>query len=113
FKRDDEEGNSYNNSTFALSDFSSLPRGTTGTFKLTREAGTMEFTGKFEGDQGMGHYKFVADKQYGEHMSSAVDEKLDDRDIMVFFFIDIKKSYVQMLKDNGYTRIEKNELIPL
>lgn len=112
FKQDDEE-NSYNGSTFLVSDFTSLPRGTAGTFKLTREAGTMEFTGKFENDQGMGRYKFVADKSYGQQMSKEVGETLDDRDMMVFFFVNIKKSYVQMLKSEGYTVIEKNELIPL
>ncbi len=113
FKSDEDEDNSFNSSSFELKDFTTLPKGTTGTFKLTREAGTMEFTGKFEGDQGMGKYKFVPDNAYGTEMEKHITEKLSDRDLLVFFFIDIKKSYPQMLKNQGYTDIDKDELIPL
>lgn len=112
FKSDDDE-HSFNSSSFSLSDFPNLPKGTAGTFKVTREAGTMEFTGKFEGDQGMGRYKFIADKAYAQQMSGELTDKIDEDDLMVFFFIDIKKSYVQMLKNQGYSKIEKDELIPL
>lgn len=113
FKNDDDEHNSFNSSSFLLSEFSSLPRGTSGNFTLTREAGTMSFTGKFEGDQGMGHYQFTGDKQYGSFMNNEINEKLDERDLMVFFFVNIKKEYVQMLKAQGYKNIAKNDLIPL
>ncbi|MGB8191726.1 MAG: M56 family metallopeptidase [Chitinophagaceae bacterium] len=114
FKRDnDEDRNSYNGSSFALSDFPNLPKGQSGTFSLTREAGTMEFTGKFEGNEGMGRYKFNPNRQYGDYMSSEGVGKMSDQDLMVFFFIDIKKSYVKMLQDEGYAKIRKNDLIPL
>lgn len=113
FKNDEDDRDSYNGSTFALSDFPNLPRGTAGTFSLTREAGTMEFTGKFEGNEGMGRYKFTPNRQYGEHMQSEGVGTMSDEDLMVFYFIDIKKSYLQMLKDEGYTSVRKNNLIPL
>ena len=113
FKNDDNEHESFNSSSFQVSEFSNLPRGSAGTFTLTREAGTMSLTGKFDGDQGMGHYKFTGDKQYGSFMDKEINDKLDERDLMVFFFINIKKSYVQMLKEQGYTSVAKNELIPL
>jgi hypothetical protein len=45
-----------------LNEFKDLPRGKEGTFSLTCEAGTMDFTGKFEGDKGMGQYKFSPNK---------------------------------------------------
>lgn len=115
FRQDgDEEGHrSTNNSTFNVSDFSSLPRGNSGTFKLSREAGTMEFTGKFEGDQGMGKYKFVGDKQYADEMNKELEESLKERDLMVFFFINVKRSYVKMIKAAGYKDVTKNDIIPL
>jgi len=113
FKNDDEDGMSNNTSSFDLKEFTSLPRGTSGTFKLTREAGTMEFTGKFDGDQGMGKYKFIPDNAYRDKMNGQIDEKLSERDMMVFFFVDIKTSYVQMLKSQGYSDFGKDELIPL
>jgi hypothetical protein len=114
FRNDDDDNNNFNNNTsFKLSELPELPRGSAGTFKITREAGVLELTGKFDGDQGMGKYKFVPNKQYAEEMNREIDEKLSDRDLMVFFFVDIKKSYVAMLKNQGYKDIGKNDLIPL
>lgn len=114
FKRDnDKEDNSFNGTTFALSDFPNLPRGQSGTFSLTREAGTMNFTGKFEGNEGMGRYKFSPDQQYATYMNSQNIGKLNDRDMMTFFFVDLKKSYLDMLREQGYKEFGKNDLIPL
>ena len=112
FKSDDDEY-SHNTSSFDLKELGTLPRGTAGTFKLTREAGTMEFTGKFDGDQGMGKYKFVPDNGYRDKMNGEIKEKLSDRDVMVFFFVDIKMDYVQMLKRQGFSDFGKNDLIPM
>ncbi|HEX6182147.1 MAG TPA: M56 family metallopeptidase [Chitinophagaceae bacterium] len=113
FKRDgDFDNQSFNGTTFLLSEFPNLPKGQSGTFSLTREAGTMNFTGKFEGNEGMGRYKFAADESYAKHMNSQ-GIKLNDRDQMTFFFVDVEKSFLQMLKDQGYTDLGKNELIPL
>jgi hypothetical protein len=78
--------------TFSLSDFPNLPRGTNGDFKLTREAGTMNFNGKFDGDQGMGRYKFEPNKEYGSYMSAQGIGKLDDGDLMTFFFVNTYQS---------------------
>ena len=111
--RDDNDENSYNGNTFLLSEFPNLPKGAPGTFTSTREAGTMEFTGKFDGDKGMGSYKFVANKTYSDAMRKEGINLSDDKDVMVFFFVNIKLSYVQMLKQNGYTNLNKDDVIPL
>jgi hypothetical protein len=114
FKNTEEnDRNSYNGSTFDLSEFPNLPRGAAGTFSLTREPGTMEFNGKFEGNEGMGRYKFTPNKQYADHMKNEGIGTLHDEDLMVFYFVNIKKDYVQMLKGEGYANIRKNDLIPL
>ncbi len=112
FKRDEDEG-SHNNSTFALSDFKNMPREGAGTFTITREAGTMEFTGKFEDNQGMGRYKFIADENYEKEMAREGIKFSDDGDQLVYFMIDVKRSYVQMLKRNGYTGFDKDDVIPM
>ncbi len=115
FKRDDDNDNDHssNNNTFLLNEFKDLPGNKQGTFTLTREAGTMVFTGKFEGDKGMGEYKFNQDKNYTDDMyKEGIDVKQGD-DAMVYFLINIKRSYVQMLKQNGYTDLDKEKLIPL
>lgn len=112
FKNDGDD-HSTNNSSFLLSEFTSLPRDKQGSFSLTREAGTMEFTGKFEGDNGMGKYKFAANGNYDEAMRKEGIDLKDDEGELVFFFLNIKQSYVQMLKKNGYTGLDKDKVIPL
>ncbi|MEP7372221.1 MAG: M56 family metallopeptidase [Chitinophagaceae bacterium] len=112
--KDVESGrHSYNSSTFNLSDLSNVQKGTAGTFTISREAGKMELTGKFEGNTGMGRYKFVADKAYVDYMNKELNEKLDDDDQMAFFFINIRKDYLQMLKSEGFAKITKDDIIPM
>ena len=105
----------HNNSstTFQLSEFKDLPRDKQGEFTLTREAGTMNFVGKFEGNNGMGTYKFIASKSFSKEMAKEGVTVADESDLMVFFIVDIKTSYVKMLKKNGYKDIDKDQLIPL
>jgi hypothetical protein len=117
-KMDDDDfdlksGHSFNATTFKLSELGTIPKGTSGTFNINREAGKMEMTGKFEGNTGMGTYKFVSDKAYVDYMNKELKENLDDDDQMAFFFINIKKDYLLMLKKEGFTNIEKDDLIPM
>ncbi|OIV40405.1 M56 family metallopeptidase [Flavobacterium johnsoniae] len=110
FKSNEDNNSSH---TFQLSEISSLPRDKQGEFTLTRDAGTMQFTGKFEGDRGMGTYKFIGNKDYSTAMSKEGLDVTKDNDLMVFFIIDIKVSYVQMLKKNGFNNLDKDQVIPL
>jgi BlaR1 peptidase M56 len=117
-KMDDKEfelatQHSFNATTFTLSELGNIPKGTAGTFNITREAGKMEMTGKFEGNTGMGRYKFIADKAYDDYMSSELKEKLDEEDEMAFFFINIRKEYLQLLKKEGFANIGKEDIIPM
>ena len=98
---------------FKLSDFPNLPKGTAGDFSFTRDAGTLQFNGKFDGNEGSGTYKFVADKSYTDFINQRISNKLDDEDQMVFFMLDVKKSYVQMLNDEGYTKLDKDNVIAM
>ena len=106
-------GRSFNSTTFKLSDLGNIPKGSSGTFTISREAGKMEMTGKFDGNTGMGTYRFIADKAYVDYMNSELKEKLDDEDQMAFFFINIRRDYLEMLKKEGFANIEKDELIPM
>ena len=110
---DEKSGNSWNGSTFKLSELGTLPKGTSGTFNITREPGTMQMTGRFEGNTGMGTYKFIADKAYVDYMNKELKETLDDDDQMAFFFIDIKKEFLTMLRSEGYKDVDKDDLIPV
>jgi beta-lactamase regulating signal transducer with metallopeptidase domain len=110
---DFKTGHSFNGSTFKLSELGTLPKGTSGTFNISREAGKMEMTGKFEGSTGMGTYKFVADKAYVDYMNKELKETLDEDDQMAFFFINIKKEFLTMLRSEGYKDVTKDDLIPV
>jgi hypothetical protein len=105
--------NSNSSSTFQLSELKGLTKDMKGEFTLTREAGTMNFEGKFEGNNGMGTYKFIADKNFTKDMAQEGVTVANDSDIMVFFMVNVKVSYVKMLKKNGYKDIDKDQLIPL
>lgn len=113
FTQDQDDHDSYNSSDFLVSDFTNLPKETNGDFKLTREAGTMNFNGKFEGNQGMGRYKFEPNKDFVDYMSAQGIGKLDDDDVAGFFFVNVTKEYLQMLKDEGFKDVEKDNLIAL
>jgi len=113
FRSDSDDHNWSSNSDFKLNEFSSLPRDHKGDFTLTREAGTVLFNGKFDGDQGYGHYKFTANKDFkaflGEHGISGIESG----DEFAFFMINIKKDYVTMLESNGYKHLSKDGLISM
>ena len=112
-ENDFKSKHSYNGTTFKLAELGTLPKGTSGTFNIAREAGTMQMTGKFEGNTGMGTYKFVADKAYVDYMNKELKETLDDDDQMAFFFINIKKEFLTMLRSEGYKDVTKDDLIPV
>ncbi len=113
FRNDDEGDNSSSNTTFKLSEFENLPKDGQGTFKLTREAGTMEFTGRFDGDKGMGKYRFLPDQNYSAAMLQNGIDVSKDNDMLVYFIVNINRAYVKMLKQNGYTDLNRDKLIPL
>ena len=112
-REDFEKSNSWNGTTFKLSELGTLPKGSEGTFTITREPGTMQMTGKFEGNTGMGTYKFVADKGYVDYMNRELKETLDNDDQIAFFFINIKKEFLTMLRSEGYKEVTKDDLIPV
>jgi BlaR1 peptidase M56 len=111
FAQEDNDHDSYNGSEFSLNEFPNLPKSANGDFKLTRQAGTMNFNGRFDGNQGMGRYKFMPDNEFGNYMSTQGLGKLDDEDVVTFFFVNITREYVQMLKAEGFTNFGKDELV--
>lgn len=109
----DNAGKGSNSSTFLLSEFKDLPREREGNFELTRDAGTMKFTGKFTGNMGMGTYSYNADPAFMDYLKKEGIDVGEKDDSNVFFAIDLKRSYVTMLKKQGYSNIRTENLIPL
>jgi hypothetical protein len=112
-ENDYKSKHSYSGEDFKLSELGTLPKGTSGTFSITREAGTMQMTGRFEDNTGMGTYKFVADKAYVVYMNKELKETLDEDDQLAFFFINIRKEFLTMLRSEGYKDVTKDDLIPV
>ena len=114
-KNDDDSDmeNGFNTNTFKASDFTPSPKEGVTSFQLARDAGTVQFTGRFEGTTGMGHYKFTSDKGFKESLGKDLDESLNESDMIVMFFVNVKKDYVPMLKKEGFAKISKDEVIPL
>ncbi len=113
FKSNDDDHNWSNSSTFNLSDFPALPKDQKGEFTLKREAGVIVFNGKFEGNEGYGHYKFTADKSFNAFLTSQGITEIEDGDSFAFFSLNIKKDYVLMLQKNGFKDISKGNLIAM
>jgi hypothetical protein len=110
FRNDDGDNSS---TTFQLSELIGLTKDMKGEFALTREAGTMNFEGKFDGNNGMGTYKFSTNKNFSASMAQEGVAVADESDLMAFFMVNVKISYVKMLKKNGYKNVDKDQLIPL
>jgi len=113
FKSDDEDHNWSSSSEFNLSDFSDLPKDKKGDFSLKREAGSILFTGRFEGNDGYGHYKFTADKDFVSYLKSQGINDIEAGDSFAFFVINITKEYLGMLQRNGYKDLSKDNLISM
>jgi len=113
FRNDDDDHNWSNNDSFLISEFSALPKDQKGEFTLKREAGTMLFTGKFDGNQGYGHYKFTPDKAFTSYLTQAGVTEIEDNDQLAFFTLNVTKAYVSMLKENGYSHLSKNDVISM
>ncbi|MET3977916.1 hypothetical protein ABIB62_000483 [Mucilaginibacter sp. UYP25] len=108
----DGNRNHMSNSNFLVSEFKPfLPNKSESDFKLVREAGTMNFTGKFNGYKGSGSYKFVRNAEYITYLKSKGITDIEQNDELAFFMINIKKSYVAMMHRQGYKNLSKSDLI--
>lgn len=112
---EDDEHNWSNNDTFLLNELSSVPRNQKADFTIKREAGSVAFNGKFEGNEGYGHYKFTADRNFVDFLKQqgVVEMDNDDEDSFAFFLVNVNKEYVAMVKRNGFKDLSKNNLISM
>src|SRR5215204_663850 len=112
FKNDEDDHNN-NSTTFLLSELKDLPREKSPSFSVIRDAGAMNFTGRFEGNEGMGRYKFTGDKSFADFLHTEGVDDTDEKDMMAYFIVNVQRTYVRMLKEKGYAGLGKNELLPL
>lgn len=110
---DQDNNNNYSNSDFLLSEFKNLPTAEKGKFSLTREAGTIEFDGKFDGNAGMGQYEFKADDNFFSFLEKEGIAANKEKDGLVFYMIQLNKDFIKSLQSQGYSQLSKDDLIPL
>ena len=113
FEDSDNENNNNSNNDFPMAEFSTLPRDKKGAFSLTRDAGTIAFIGKFDDNAGMGTYEFKADNTFASFLAQEGIDVNKDKDLMIYYLVNLNRGFVKMLKGQGYTSLSKNDLIPL
>lgn len=114
FKSGKDGHNWSSNTSFPKTDFPNLPTKEKGDFKLTRDAGTINFNGKFDGDMGYGHYKFVASESFKSYAEQQGIKNIKDQDLFAFFMVNVSKDYIGVLEKYGYTRdISKDDVIAM
>ena len=98
--------------TFDKKEFSALPT-TESEFTITREAGTVNLKGKFDGNEGYGKFTFTENADFKTFLAKEGIEITKEHDIMMLFMSNINRDYVAFLKQNGYKDISKNKLVEL
>jgi hypothetical protein len=91
---------------FLKTELSSIPFDKMGTFSVTRDAGTMVFNGTFDGDGGVGHFKFIPNKKYIEYVSTIQQGKYDEHNVMDMMTIDVSTDYLRAIVSYGYTDVK-------
>ncbi len=109
FNHNVENGNWTSTRRFKKSEFSALPT-TESAFSVSREAGTMNFKGKFEDNEGYGKFKFEESTDFKAYLGSYGMSNIKEEMMMHLFMSNINKAYMEYLKQNGYTSISKSQL---
>jgi len=113
FKKEDDDKSWSNTTEFAMNELSSMPKDKEGEFTITREAGTVHFKGRFDGDGGYGHYNFEAAKGYDDFVKGQGVTGYEDGDALIFFTLNVKKDYIKMVVGNGFKNIAKTDLMAM
>jgi hypothetical protein len=144
-RRETSRGNQINGHTYEISEFEGLSAdqfsgvSSTANFRLAREAGTIEFTGKFEDGRGSGDFRMAANPTFVEAMRSRGfllgDEKvfsaitlnltvafadeiisagfknLDADDLFKARIFKVDSQFIREMKDIGFPNLEMEDLV--
>jgi hypothetical protein len=84
--------------------------GSTAPFRMTREAGTFTFEGRFSGGEGAGHFQFEPSESYARSMASLGYPKLSPEDHFKLALFDITTTRIKELGALGYKDIPLEDL---
>lgn len=107
------ENSNWNTSRyFDKKEFSALPTAEADFF-IKREAGTLNFKGKFEGNEGYGKFEFVQNTEFKQYLDQQKVSNVDEDDMLFLFMSNVNKDYVAYLGQNGYTNISGSKLVEM
>ncbi|MBK8565166.1 MAG: M56 family metallopeptidase [Saprospiraceae bacterium] len=108
-----ENGSWSNTDCYKKTDFTTLPTGTDGEFSMAQAAGKAVFTGKFEGEEGYGKFRFEPDRSFAEWLGQQGIADVDDDVLYQLFFAKTTKAYVTTLVQSGYGKVSGEDLVAL
>lgn len=97
---------------FDKKEFSALPT-TESDFNLKREAGVINFKGKFEGNEGYGKFEFVQSAEFKQYLDQQKVTGVDEDDMLHLFMANVNKDYIAYLGQNGYTSVSGSKLVEM
>src|SRR5580704_19055883 len=80
-------------------------------FELRRDAGIMNFDGRFHDGEGSGKFSFVASADYVQGMKSLGYSGLDQEQLFAFAIHDVSRQFVKDMNDIGYRNLSTDELM--
>jgi hypothetical protein len=111
-RSDDNRHQSNSTHCFQLDEFTTLPRGSMGTFTLSRAAGTLTLRGVFDGNEGVGTFSFAPDAGYVRALKERGFTDYRDDELTYFAFADITIDYLDYLEAEGYDP-DRDEVLQL
>ena len=97
---------------FDKKEFSSLPT-TESEFSIKRAAGSLNFKGKFDGNEGYGKFNFVQNAEFKQYLDQQSITGVDEEEMLHLFMADINKEYIAYLQQNGYKTVTGSNLVEM
>ncbi len=82
--------------------FGTLPRGSMGTFSLTRAAGTLNFKGLFDDNDGLGSFTFAPSPTFAGKLEQEGYGTYSDHETLLLFLGNMDEGYLSFLAEQGY-----------
>lgn len=80
---------------------------------ISRPAGTLQFSGKIEGAEGFGKFKFVPDDSYIARLEKEGIQPIDQHLMIQLFWANFSQNYVAELKKSGFREVDADKLVQL
>jgi beta-lactamase regulating signal transducer with metallopeptidase domain len=113
FNSRNDDWNMMTSDCFDKKEFSNLPTQES-EFQMIRQVGTITYKGKFDGNEGYGKFTFSGDETFKTYLENELSiTKIKDIDLFHLFMSNINKEYIANLKQNGFNKISKSQLIQL